>query len=162
MSLWIAFRDDMKNPKSNDPVERESTRVSCVLTYGAQTSNDFKFIRKYIYSGNDIHPSFYQFYNIKSVDDAKSERVIKQMYDASSINFLTKDDPPVFLMYGAQLTVTPLPDGTDQGTYIHHPRFGEILAEKMNALEIENHFYYKGKKPDEDAEIMFLLKHCGL
>src|ERR671928_164208 len=37
-SLWLAFHDDMADPKSSDPVARESTRLTCVAVSGAQTT----------------------------------------------------------------------------------------------------------------------------
>ena len=32
LSMWLAFHDDMANPGSPDPIERESTRLMCVAT----------------------------------------------------------------------------------------------------------------------------------
>src|SRR5262245_37815204 len=37
-SLWLAFHDDMADPKSSDPVLRESTRLYCAAVNGAQVS----------------------------------------------------------------------------------------------------------------------------
>ena len=39
-SLWLAFHDDMADPKSTDPVARESTRLTAVAVAGVQTSLD--------------------------------------------------------------------------------------------------------------------------
>ena len=39
-SLWLAFHDDMADPKSSDPVARESTRLWCAAVIGAQTTLD--------------------------------------------------------------------------------------------------------------------------
>lgn len=39
-SLWIGFHDDMADPKSEDPVLRESTRLSCMAVFGAQCTYD--------------------------------------------------------------------------------------------------------------------------
>ena len=39
-SLWLAFHDDLADPKSNDPVARESSRLSCAAVTGAQTTLD--------------------------------------------------------------------------------------------------------------------------
>src|SRR5438876_2507634 len=41
-SLWLAFHDDMANPKSDDPVARESTRLYCAGVDGAQVTLDPK------------------------------------------------------------------------------------------------------------------------
>src|SRR5262245_22209424 len=39
-SLWLAFHDDLANPKCDDPVARESTRLYCAAVSGAQTTLD--------------------------------------------------------------------------------------------------------------------------
>ena len=39
-SLWLAFHKDLAEPKSADPVARESTRLWCAAVIGAQTSLD--------------------------------------------------------------------------------------------------------------------------
>ena len=41
-SLWLAFHDDLADPKSSDPIARESTRLTCAAVSGAQTSLDPK------------------------------------------------------------------------------------------------------------------------
>src|SRR5262245_4805795 len=38
ISLWLAFHDDLADPKSTDPVARQSTRLSCAAVLGAQSS----------------------------------------------------------------------------------------------------------------------------
>ncbi len=43
--MWLAFTDDMADPESTDPIERESTRLTCVATAGGQTTNDIDFYR---------------------------------------------------------------------------------------------------------------------
>ncbi len=47
-SLWLAFHDDMADPKSSDPIARESTRLSCAGLVGAQTSLDPKQMQEWI------------------------------------------------------------------------------------------------------------------
>jgi len=39
-SLWLAYHDDLADPKSSDPIARESTRLWCAAVTGAQTSLD--------------------------------------------------------------------------------------------------------------------------
>ena len=46
-SLWLAFHDDMADPKSDDPVARESTRLLCAAVNGAQTSLDPKQMKEW-------------------------------------------------------------------------------------------------------------------
>src|SRR2546430_12731420 len=47
-SLWLALHNDLADPKSSDPVARESTRLTCAAVNGAQTSLDPKELREWI------------------------------------------------------------------------------------------------------------------
>src|SRR5207302_11330766 len=46
-SLWLAFHDDLADPKSEDPVARESTRLHCAAANGAQTSLDPQQVKEW-------------------------------------------------------------------------------------------------------------------
>ena len=46
-SLWLAFHDDLADPKSEDPVARESTRLWCAAVTGAQTTLDPKQMQEW-------------------------------------------------------------------------------------------------------------------
>src|SRR5207247_1560778 len=47
-ALWLAFHDDLADPKSSDPTGRESTRLFCAAVVRAQTSLDPKQMTKWI------------------------------------------------------------------------------------------------------------------
>src|SRR4249920_3281427 len=47
-SLWLAFHDDLADPKSDDPIARESTRLYCAAVNGAQVSLDPKELRAWM------------------------------------------------------------------------------------------------------------------
>ena len=55
-SLWLALHDDLADPKSSDPIARQSTRLTCAAVSGAQTSLDPKELREWmpnaIYGGH--------------------------------------------------------------------------------------------------------------
>ena len=46
-SLWLAFHDDLADPKSSDPVARESSRLWCAAVTGPQTSLDPKQMKEW-------------------------------------------------------------------------------------------------------------------
>ncbi len=171
ISLWIAFHDDLADPKSSDPILRESSRVACAAVIGAQSSYDPRWIRENIGGRAYEHQALTQFYGItqEELDTPKSYKLYEE---ASAINYLTADDPPVFMVYnepkeklppgpntgptlnypdfGKRITGQPQP-----GAGIHHPRFGYLLKEKMDALKIEcivrHTDDYKSKDPKGDA-----------
>src|SRR5262245_45151216 len=55
-SLWLALHDDLADPKSDDPIARQSSRLTCAAVVGAQTSLDPKELREWmpnaIYGGH--------------------------------------------------------------------------------------------------------------
>jgi hypothetical protein len=54
LSLWLGFHDDMADPKSDDPVLRQSTRLACMVVFDGQTSYDPRFIRT-LFPGKAIY-----------------------------------------------------------------------------------------------------------
>ena len=44
-SLWIGFHDDLADPGSDDPVLRQSTRLTCMAVMGAQSTYDPRVIK---------------------------------------------------------------------------------------------------------------------
>ena len=166
ISLWLAFRDDLADPKAEDPVARQSTRLRCAAVLGAQTSYDPRWIRRVVGGKAHLHPALQPFYGI-SDDEVDSPRAVRLYEQASPINFLTKDDPPVFLFYNEPKG--PLPEDARPGQGIHHPNFGVALKEKMDPLGIEcvlrHQDDYRAKKGPPDAlhreMVAFLAKHLG-
>jgi len=134
MSLWLAFHDDLADPHNEDPVLRESTRLSCVAVTAAQCSYDPRFIREQIGGRAWQHPALPILYGL-TPGDYDDPKAYKMYQEASAINFLTSDDPPVFLFYTEP--DVPLPADSKPGAGIHHPKFGKVLKEKMDALKIE-------------------------
>jgi acetyl esterase/lipase len=135
ISMWIGFHDEMAKPESADPVERQSSRLLCIGTMGGQSSYDPLQIREWIGGRAWEHRAFIPFYAVKSADEFEKPEVRKLAHDASVINHLTKDDPPIFMVYSEP--DAPLPADAKPGQGIHHPKFGHILKEKMDALGIE-------------------------
>jgi len=134
ISLWLGFHDDLGNPTSDDPVERQSSRLTCMGVLGAQSSYDPRFIKTLIGGRAHEHPALAQLYGLKP-DELDSPRAHKLYEEASPINFVSAGDPPAFLFYTDPNV--PLPDDAKPGDGIHHPRFGVALKEKLDPLKIE-------------------------
>ncbi len=136
ISLWIAFHDDLADPRSDDPVERESTRLACAGSINGQCSYDPRFIKQQIGGSGELHPVLYAFYGIAE-EDADTPKAHRLYEEAAPITYLTADDPPVFTFYPHSATPVPLPPDADAGTVIHHPQFGVVLKQRMEELGIE-------------------------
>ncbi|MGH9660081.1 MAG: alpha/beta hydrolase, partial [Bryobacteraceae bacterium] len=142
------FHDDLAEPRSDDPVRRQSSRLSAMAVQGAQTTYDPREIGRLIGGAAARHPALEPFYGL-SGDELKSERAFRLFADASPVTHLTRDDPPAFLFYAEP--DGPLPADAKPGQGIHHPRFGAFLKERMDRLRIDcvvrHRDQYKGEMP---------------
>jgi acetyl esterase/lipase len=134
LSLWLGFHNDMADPKTDDPVLRQSTRLTCMVVFDGQTSYDPRFIRT-LFPGKDIYknPALAKLFGVdlNKLDELPPEKY-RLFEEVSAINHLTKDDPPVLLIYSRPLDA----EITNQAIGIHHALFGKALKEKMDALGI--------------------------
>ncbi len=158
-SMWIAYRDDMAKPDSEDPVERFSTRVTCIVPMAGPTTLDPELILKRIGGNPQIHPALLPFFDVESISELQDQEKQKLVAEASPITHVTPDDPPTFLQYGFPLGDTPLPPDADINLSIHHPEFGVLLKEKLDAAGVENAMQSKDDGTEPQAIFRFLFKH---
>jgi acetyl esterase/lipase len=154
MALWVGFHDDLADPRSADPIARQSSRVACLGVDGAQTSYDPRFIKALIGGRAHEHPALRALYGITSDAELDSPEKHKLYEDASPLNYVSADDPPAILFYTEPKS--PLPPDAKRGQGIHHPRFGEALKAKLDPLKIECILHHASDYPklDDPSEDM--------
>lgn len=157
-SLWLGFHKDLADPKSDDPVLRQSTRLGVMAVWSAQTTLDPELVGKRVGPATLKHSFFTgRFFGLKpeEMTSDKAKEMIKQV---SPLSHLTKDDPPVWAFYS--VAATPQTDSTTVSDGIHHPYFGTVLKEEMDKLKIEIKLRHKddGKTVNDDA-VAFIVKH---
>jgi hypothetical protein len=138
--MWIGFHEDLADPKSDDPIKRESTRIQAIGTFGGQSTYDPIKIKELIGGRAWEHPSIFKVYGVTTAEEALHPTPEKQkLYNESSaFTHLTKDDPPLYMVYNE--ADGSLPADARPGQGIHHPNFGRHLKAKMDELKIENVF----------------------
>ena len=149
-SLWLAFHDDLADPKSSDPVARESTRLLCAAVIGAQTSLDPQQIREWMPNGSYGSHAFYP-----TGPDKKStsfdtflkerEKLLPWIREYSPYALVTADDPPVALFYNG-----PPEMGKETKDPTHSANYGLPLQEKCKSVGVECELIYPkapGEKP---------------
>jgi acetyl esterase len=155
-SLWLAFHDDLADPKSDDPVRRQSTRLTCVAVLGAQSTYDPRVIKEWVGEAAARHPALTGFYGLKA-DELDTPKAHKLYEQASPVTHLTKDDPPVYAWYNE---ARALPKDPKPGNGIHHINFGLKLKEQMDRLGIECVVRHQDEGADPLKEtVAFLAKH---
>ena len=154
-SLWLAFHDDMADPKSEDPISRESTRLYCAAVDGAQTSLDPKELREWMPNyGYGAHA--FGLRNFQALIDDR-EKVLKWIKEYSPIEHATKDDPPIGLFYGGDKDAKR---GDSPKDPTHSPLLGFLLKEKLDKLGVENVLVYTGHtNPKYKNSRDFLIEH---
>jgi acetyl esterase/lipase len=162
IALWIGFRKDMADPASDDPVKRQSTRLSVIGSLNGQTAYDPRIVSKIIDEATGRHPAFSKIYGLRP-DEMNTERAYKLFDDASAVTLLTGDAPPVYMFYSQPLKKGP-PANLQEG--IHDARFGVLLKERMDKLGIECELHlpsdYKNDplaKEYNQAMVDFFVKH---
>ncbi len=138
-SLWLAFHDDMADPKSSDPIARESTRLYCAAVNGAQTSLDPKELKEWL-PNYTYGAHAFGLKNFKELDE-KRESVLKWIKEYSPIEHISKDDPPIGLFYGGAKDAKVggiHPDPT------HSPVMGMKLAERLKEIGVDVVLSYTG------------------
>lgn len=136
-SLWIAFHDDLADPKSEDPVARESSRLQCAAVTGAQTTLDPQQMKEWTpnsrYGGHAFGiGSFTAFL-------ADREKILPWIAEYSPYALVTADDPPVYLIYSV-----PPALGQDQKDPTHTSNFGVKLQEHCAATKVACELVYPG------------------
>lgn len=158
-SLWLAFHDEMADPKSTDPIARESTRLFCVGVLGAQTSLDPKQMKEWtpnsVYGGHAFGLNGDKAKKISSFQQflESRDKILPWIKEYSPYELVSADDPPIYLYY----TVAPALS-KNQKDPTHTSNFGVKLEEKLKATGVESHLMYPGapaqKYPDP---IQFLI-----
>lgn len=157
-TLWLAYHDDLADPKSTDPVARESTRLCAGVGLEGQTSIDPEVVVPWV--GDQImnHGMFWAAVGATNRAEAKLRySEFKPLFrEFSPINHVSAGDPPVLLVY---LPPTPLP-APDPGTAIHHAMLGQKLKEAADRAGLECTLIYEDKYNEDSTNVrQFLLRH---
>ncbi len=130
-SLWLAFHDDMADPKSDDPIARESTRLYCAAVNGAQVSLDPKELREWMPNyGYGAHA--FGLASFQSLIDNR-ETVLPWIKEYSPIELVSKDDPPIAMFYGGEVPVV----GSSPKDPTHSGVMGVKLEERLKAVNVD-------------------------
>lgn len=156
-SLWLATRDDLADPKSADPVLRESSRVVACVLNATQATYDLTRWESYLGKPDptwtDITEGL-QFYGFKSEDELRSEAGRAVLRECDMLGWLSADDAPI-------LCVTKHPDGPvkDRGHWLHHPKHAAEIQKHATSVKVP----CKVATNDQEADAMgFLLTHLGV
>lgn len=156
-TLWLATHDDLADPKAEDPVLRESSRLQGAVVMSAQTTVDPADMKagdilealNHVMFSNGLK---YSNEKLKTLDiDAETQKLIDY---CSPVKHLDSGDPPIYLIYTG-----PFSRDTD---HIHHSKLGLLFKKRADAvgatctLSVRNEPNYPNPEPN------YVLKLLGL
>tara|TARA_Y100001954_G_scaffold204981_1_gene226687 strand:- start:316 stop:1263 length:948 start_codon:yes stop_codon:yes gene_type:complete len=142
-SLWIGFSDDMSDKNSDDPILRESTRVSCLVGVAAAHSMNLGRWRDMIGLDQDYLDEISRKYTKGAGLDVDVWE--KKTYDEEyldKIDFFKKmdsNDPPFFIVnFGKNKKPKNIAD------FHHNPMHAKLLKQRGDEMNINNVVYALG------------------
>jgi acetyl esterase/lipase len=146
-SLWLAFHADIAEPKSADPIARESTRLWCAAVNMAQTTLDPRQMKEWTpnsrYGGHAF--GFMDPNDLKTRDTRFGEflenrdKLLPMINEYSPYALASAGDPPIYLLYNARPGMGGSPrDPT------HTANFGVKLQEKLKTIGVDCELVHPG------------------
>ncbi|MFN9713467.1 MAG: alpha/beta hydrolase fold domain-containing protein [Planctomycetota bacterium] len=163
-SLWLALHDDLADPTSSDPIARESSRLACAAVSGAQTSLDPKQLREWI--GNSIYGGHAFGFAAQGRSREQEfelllenrEKVLPWIREYSPIEWVSKDDPPIFLEYPKQAAQPVL--GGKEPDPTHSAMYGVQLQKACKSAGVRCDLVFPENKDSEFSNSNeFLIYH---
>jgi acetyl esterase/lipase len=157
-SMWLLLHDDLADPKAKDPVLCESTCVTAAAVSAGQTSIDPKVMEPWLGRKAIQHQMICRSVGEKTIDDALANYAKhRPLYvEFSPYNHLDKCDPPLYMVYGNDMTLP----SKSIGHGIHHPVYGVKMKEKADRLGYECYLEIKGvSEPKKYKNMNDFLMH---
>ncbi len=149
LALWIGLHDDRRDLDSDDPVERQSTRVSAIVNYYGRA----------FFTRENEHPFVRQFFGLKE-GDALSLVSDDRLQEASPITYASRGDPAVFTYHGKKDEAVPVSQA--EALIAKLRSFG--VSMETHLVENAGHGLDKANPAGPDfqtATIKFLERHLG-
>jgi acetyl esterase/lipase len=156
-SMWILLHDDLADPNSDDPVARQSTRVTAAAVAAGQTSIDPKVIEPWLGPNVLQHNMINMAVGEKTIEGALAnyEKHRDLYVEFSPYNHLDGNDPPLLMTYGNNMKLP----SENKSHGIHHPVYGVKMKEKADKAGHECYLLIKGvsKSDKYDSPNAFLF-----
>lgn len=135
-ALWLAFSDDMADVENDDPVLRESTRLTCAGAFATQSTYDIFQWDDIIGLPKDNSPEkmhvIARAFGFKTAEGLKSPQAEDIRKELDFREKMNKDGAP-FFVYNKQKGGMPIT--VDELN--HHPNHAKALKEKAEQVGLE-------------------------
>ncbi|TDU70965.1 alpha/beta hydrolase family protein [Prosthecobacter fusiformis] len=156
-SLWLATRDDLADPKSADPVLRESTRLSCAVCNATQATYDVSRWESFMgptkpeFGTSEMEAAL--FYHLPSIESFQTDSGKAILKECDMLSWITRDDPPL-LVNNSQVVEAP----TNRGEWLHCIHHAREVHKVCAAAEVPCIVLQDQEEPKTNAAD-FLAQH---
>lgn len=156
-SLWLATHDDMADPKAEDPVLRESTRIVCAVCNATQATYDVTRWESFLGAPKPEFRTSEEeaalFYHLPTFADLASEKGKAILRECDMLSWITKDDPPL-LINNTQVVEAP----SNRGEWLHCIHHAREVHEHCQNVGVSC-FVLQDMTGDKPSTTGFLAKH---
>ena len=135
-SLWLAFSDDMADAENEDPVLRQSTRLSCAGAFATQSTYDIfqweQTIGVPMAATREQLISIAAAFGIRYEDGMDLYGLTGKRKELDFLAKMDKNDPPIFV-YNKHKSGVP----ETQDDLNHHPIHAKVIKEKAEKVGLE-------------------------
>ena len=158
ISLWLAVHDDLADKNSDDPVLRESSKVTVAGHLHSQATYDFSRWPEFldlpegwaVGIGSDL-----QLYKIPDGSWYDAPEIVALRKDLDMIGMIDSADPPVYLK-----NLRSPGSMEKRGDITHHPSHAIYLREQLDKKGVDNALVIESiKEKDREDMLDFFFKY---
>lgn len=139
-ALWLALHDDMADPHSQDPVERQSTRVRAAIATEVQSTLDIvrweEVFEEYRFTISRLEKAKV-LYGIETLQQLDDPRIVRYRHEIDLLRLMDSADPEIWV---ANRNI-PVAAPTNASTLYHHPDHARALQEQAMQVGLKGQFY---------------------
>lgn len=156
ISLWLAVHDDLADRNSEDPVLRESSRLTVAGHLRSQASYDFRRWPEFLNlpdgwttgTGNDL-----QLYKIPDGSWYDSTEIVALRNNLDMIDMIDPSDPPVYFENMREGSME------SQGDILHHPAHAIHITQIFDQMNIDHALMIKETKEEKVDMLDFFFRY---
>jgi hypothetical protein len=136
ISQWLGFHDDLADSDAEDPIARQSTRISAIGAINMQCTYDPRIIRKIVPGNAHQHVAMKRLFDVGDDfdwdSDAISDDVDARINACGPLSLLNDNIPPVFICNMVK---------NEQTGNIHHPNLARHLDAELTKRGLDHVFH---------------------
>jgi hypothetical protein len=159
--IWLGTHDDLADPRSDDPIARQSSRVKAVVAINTQSTYDIlKWETVFApYSFDLKDPAFdsatlFNLFNVDSFEALESPALISYREEVDILNLISADDATLYVKNS-----NPAKAPTETQDLFHHPYHAKALRNAAAAVGLPHYIADSQKTARQMIEpVEFLLR----